>query len=471
MGLLSLLGLGAAAPAAQAATSTPYTQGGDPMAYLTQGLQQAAQGMPGYNPAPPMAAPAPQTHAYTQGGDPMAYLTQGLPGYTPPTATAPSDPTLTPTSAPDDGSGVTNVAKVPVTASKKQLPGSGYNNQEELEALRANQAASDPQLAQNPVANFMAQHGTLRSLLGTLGDAFLVQSGHQPGYQLANDRLKIARAGAGFDIDPTGAAARIAATGATGAQADAEAMYNTAQTAALHRDQQQFNQTYKTQDEDRKQQLADATVAQKDYKTAADAKSRIGAILGMAANSKDPKKWDAAIAQAKELGGKYIKDFKPDIELPGSMEEFNTGYGMTGNNVQRDLQRDRIANQVDRTKRAGIDAGIHNTDTRANATNSAYWQDLTDKETAAANGSGPPLTDGQKLDLAKFRHTAGGHAGATPPGLVVTPPGGAPSGGTPPRPVNQQDIAYLAANRNNPAIIAQFEARFGKGSSRKYLPR
>src|ERR1700761_322281 len=66
------------------------------------------------------------------------------------------------------------------------------------------------------------QHGTLRSILGHLGDAFLVGTGHQAIYQPRADRLAEGNAMAGYDQNPEAAIQRLAATGAPDAMKDAD---------------------------------------------------------------------------------------------------------------------------------------------------------------------------------------------------------------------------------------------------------
>ena len=52
--------------------------------------------------------------------------------------------------------------------------------------------------------------GTLRDVLGVLGDAFLVQSGNNPMYAPTRQRERVSDAMAGFTVDPVGASERVA---------------------------------------------------------------------------------------------------------------------------------------------------------------------------------------------------------------------------------------------------------------------
>ena len=52
--------------------------------------------------------------------------------------------------------------------------------------------------------------GTLRDVLGVLGDAFLVQSGNNPMYAPTRQRERVSDAMAGSTVDPVGASERVA---------------------------------------------------------------------------------------------------------------------------------------------------------------------------------------------------------------------------------------------------------------------
>jgi hypothetical protein len=82
------------------------------------------------------------------------------------------------------------------------------------------------------------QHGTLRNVLGALGDAFLVGSGRQPVYEPRMENQQIGQAMAGADPnDPNSmyaAAQRVAATGSPGSVQDADQMIKNTNDLALH---------------------------------------------------------------------------------------------------------------------------------------------------------------------------------------------------------------------------------------------
>ncbi|CAM6031248.1 unnamed protein product [Sphagnum compactum] len=252
---------------------------------------------------------------------------------------------ITPPSSTDP----TEVAGVTVTAPRPQQTGSspaaGYSNVDQLNAIRAasNQDVSSayPNATaagtNNPIANFMSNHGTLRSILGTLGDAFLIQAGHQPMYHDNVEQAKIAQAAAGFDTDPLGAASRVAATGAPGSLPIAQEFANQYNTQQLRKTQMDANNSYRQgmlQDRDiatqgqaniRQQQIEDRT------------RQMMGGIMQAAAATGDPKQYAAARQRALALGSGRIKDFDPDIEVPENIQDYGTGYGMTANSVARNL--------------------------------------------------------------------------------------------------------------------------------------
>lgn len=440
----SMLGLGGTITNSGAApASTPYTQGGDPMAYLMQGL-------PGYTPS---AAAAPQTPStldptYTQGGDPMAYLTQGLPGYTPSRAIPPGSPSAT---------GEDDSAPVTVNAPNYGNAGARAGIARNAKDYNLDTNGAGTGLA-NMIPDAVPGAGTLRNLLGTLGDAFLIQSGHEPAYAAQRYRQQIAQASAGFTQNPEAAVDRIAATGAPGAMTDAVNLNNATENRRIREAQIQSNTDFRNDRLSMEKQATDAKTAQEYAATEAATRSRMSAILSAGVNSRDPQKWAAAKAAAAQLGSKYIKDFKPDIELPDTPEQYNPGMGQTAVQYDRGVQRGQIADQNHRDRRAAINAGITNTNNRVSATNGAYWQSLTDAEDAATNGTGPPLTDGQKADLAKFRHTGNGKGGAVlPPSLQPKAPGGGPAtaaprptGGNAPAPANGPPAGKYLATHNYP---------------------
>lgn len=75
---------------------------------------------------------------------------------------------------------------------------------ERMAALQGGEEASAPERK-----GMFGIKGTLRDVLGTLGDAFLLQSGNKPIYAPQRERERLGDAMAGFTRDPLGAAERV----------------------------------------------------------------------------------------------------------------------------------------------------------------------------------------------------------------------------------------------------------------------
>jgi len=94
--------------------------------------------------------------------------------------------------------------------------------------------------------------GTLRDILGTVGDAYLLSNGQAPIYQPRRDQERLASAQYGFTDDPKAAAERAG-------ELDAEAgrdLWKTAETVALNRDNRQSQiEARQAQVDDRKYKM------------------------------------------------------------------------------------------------------------------------------------------------------------------------------------------------------------------------
>lgn len=354
-GLLDLLGI---TPAVADSTGAPLPPTIDPNLYAGSGASMVGgQQLPSYSVPPILQAPL------TDNGTAVPPV--------PPSAAGPAPPVSTLTT-PD----------VTVTPpAKAGNPAAGYGNLPELTAINAAAAQDNPQAANNPIGHFMQAHPTLRTMLGTLGDAFLVQSGHQPVYQPQQEAMKVARAAAGFDVDPTAAAARIAATGAPGSMQDAANMYNAANTLDLKKQMQEQNNAYRQGNLQAHQEQVDSQVAARKEQAEQRARATMGSILAAGAASKDPNAFARAQAQAKALGSRYIENFDPDLEIPTTADQFNAGMGMTASQYGRQQtsqssiqERANAASQSNATKRYGIAAGVGNNQYRVNHTDAANVQ-------------------------------------------------------------------------------------------------
>lgn len=211
---------------------------------------------------------------------------------------------------PDDPGASQNPQPVPMN----------YNNSQASDAVQAADAQDAPRGGSaNPGLYGLLpqnlQHGTLRNVLGALGDAFLVAGHQSPGYANNMARQAEGNAMAGMDVnDPNSVAAaaqRIAATGSPGAADLADKVTQQGEQAALRREYMQYNQDYREQVIGARNQnmvrqaapqmqyyLSQATDAA-DYKTRLDyIQHRVQAI-------------DPSLDAAAELGVPSADDWKP----------------------------------------------------------------------------------------------------------------------------------------------------------------
>lgn len=342
---------------------------------------------------------------------------------------------------------------VSVTATRPRpnaVPAGGYNNTPELQAISGVEN-SYPQGQQGPgqgthlgltnmIPDAMPGAGTLRNLLGTLGDAFLISSGHQPIHQQQLDRRQIANAAAGFDTDPSGAASRIAATGAPGSMADAQSMYNEAETAKLRQAQQQSNDDYRQSNIDLRKQSIDSQTAQRQAMMEDRTRQAMGGVLQAAAATGDQTKYDAARQRAIALGKSRIKDFDPDTEVPANIAEYGGGYGMSAGQVARQAtsnasidERATAADQRDTTTRRGQDMSYGANKARVGATYAGQANSQAGQVAALVKkqNAGVPLTPAEQAVFTHGTHVGSGAAGGglhLPPGLM---PAGAASQAAP----------------------------------------
>lgn len=276
------------------------------------------------------------------------------------------------------------------------------------------------------------QHGTLRSILGSLGDAFLVHGGMQPEYKPRQDALAEGNALAGMDMtDPASVQAavqRLAATGAPGAMEMADRVQTQANSAALQRQmQEQTNFWRQSQSNDRNQNILarQAPGAQGMVSAAtnqADYASRY-ALLDKRAKMVDPTA-DASSAYA--------------IPLPEDWSQ-TPGYGLTSN--QQQIASDKAAGRTATTANTGtraaatiraaqIGAAGRTTDTNLSnqrPSQTTFEQELVNKKNLADAGKGPALTPAEQLVFNHMTQVGKGGGGAKlPAGLN---PGGGGGGG------------------------------------------
>jgi hypothetical protein len=246
-----------------------------------------------------------------------------------------------------------------------------YNNSDASQALNAGVNADQPRggMANPGVYGLLPpslQHGTLRNVLGALGDAFLVGSGRQPAYEERMQRQEVGNAMAGMNPeDPASVAAaaqRVAATGAAGSDQVADQMIKNSNDAALRRATLEQNNWYRQNViQDRQNYHADQSLQR-----------MTPYIGGMVAGAHDLPSYTSAYNRAEAIAQRIGPDYHasdfglvdPKDWTPGS----TSTVGMTGNNVQTssDRQRgqnitqsDNAATNAARIRAAQIAAGGH----------------------------------------------------------------------------------------------------------------
>lgn len=290
------------------------------------------------------------------------------------------------------------------------------------------------------------QHGTLRNMLGALGDAFLVGGGGQAQYGPRMQRQEIGQAMAGYDpTNPQAAQAaiqRIAATGAAGSPEMADKLEQNFQSAQLRA--QLMQQTIQSRNNNLLNRMN--PVAQVD--------------LAQATSPED-------YANRLDRWNKRLKTIDPSLDAVGAFgvpDQYAPGAlsatsGMTSNQViqhgdrqsQQDTsRRNTDINAASRVQAAGIGANSRNYNTDVNAdksTSSSILQGLIDKQ-----NKGETLTPAEQ---ATFDHmTQVNKKGRSLPAGLITPGGG--SGGKPVP--TASDHAYARAH---PEARAAFQAHFG----------
>jgi len=239
------------------------------------------------------------------------------------------------------------------------------------------------------------QHGTLRNVLGALGDAFLVGSGRDAVYRPRMERQQIANAMAGFETNPAMAASRIAGTAAPGASDIAQKMFDQANNVELRKTQQESNNLYRqSMNEDRQARSDDRR------------RGIIGGLLQAAAATGDPKKYEAARTRALQMADGTGID---PAELPESLQDYTGAYGATTGQVMRNQvgnasieERRQAAQQThqDRIRGQNIQAakGSHQ-----QMTATTYLHQL-----AAKQDSGQKLTPAEQQVWNKYTATKSG---------------------------------------------------------------
>lgn len=215
-------------------------------------------------------------------------LTQNQAG-TAPETTSIAAPTLAPAD-PNQGPDITVNANKTPAASAEQDPNAPPLYLGNKDAILERQAVQDQNDklkdsdGKSVHHGMFGVHGTLRDVLGTLGDAFLVNSGHSAIYAPTRDKEQISDAMAGFTQNPDAAAERLTANSPADAMAIAK--------------QQQTNQIAQI-NAARAQQAAAALAADRNAKATMSFAKYAGNM--MAGTKGDPTKQAAAIGMLTKL--------------------------------------------------------------------------------------------------------------------------------------------------------------------------
>lgn len=318
-----------------------------------------------------------------------------------------------------------------------------YNNQPEQQMAAMGQA-------QNPTHTGMfGVKGSLRNILGVLGDAMLIQSGHNPMYRPEMQGEKVSDAMTGFQAAPMAAAGRLAAV--PGASSEALQLYQDATQDSLRKQVQEQNNAYRQSQMTARQDASDSRL-----------RSGIGGILTAAATPDpktgqvDPKVWAQARATALRLGGK-VSDFD-ESEIPDTPDQYNAGYGQTARQVQQgNISGQSIQERA--TSAANAQTGQNQRTAATIAGANGRVQPTTSAIESGAfqaydqtNGDVTKLTPSQRLVINRYQNGVTKTPRALPAGLSVTPP----SGGRPTP--TASDLAYVKAH---PEQAANFKAHFG----------
>lgn len=162
--------------------------------------------------------------------------------FTPITATSATQSDASQSAPVDDNTDVDAI-----TATAKKLP--NYDNSKDLSAIQAvtqqyKQLQDSPNNPAYPT--MLGTHGTLRNVLGHIGDAMLVAGGRNPQWVPAQQRYSEAQAMAGFQNDPKTAAGRVAALGTPNSAEFADKLYGQGVSQDIHLDQLHNLQQYRT---------------------------------------------------------------------------------------------------------------------------------------------------------------------------------------------------------------------------------
>lgn len=339
--------------------------------------------------------------------DYLSMLLSGLGGgqqAAPPTP--PQPPTVDVSGKPIDPNATTEVAPIEVTAPAKPPPAAPpiqYDNSKDAAAVQQSLANAPP--LQGGSANpglwgllpQNVQHGTLRNVLGALGDGFLMHEGQRPAYSDRMNNQEIGRAMAGYANNPQAAIERVATTGANGSVEMADKMENNLQNLQIRQQVAQQNNSYRQ-----------AMMASRNDSII---QRMAPMVAGWAQNAKTPADYAAAYARADAAAKKISPDagaedfgyVDPADWKPGAM----TGVGATTGQIQRNVtSQQSIAERAQGSRWAHQDRqdGL-----RARPQQITNAQMVSDSFARIQKGTG---TDSDKAIVNRYLHgTKGGGSG------------------------------------------------------------
>lgn len=236
------------------------------------------------------------------------------------------------------------------TLQAPQSPSLNYDNSQSASAVNAANTTDQNQRNTSLYGVLPAglRHGTLGSILGTLGDAFLTGSNRQPQYQPRMDRQAIGDAMAGMDMnDPASVQAavqRVAATGAPEAADIADKIQTQAENMQMRKAQMDYNNLQRQQ----MNQIRFNGLYGNIGKAASG-------MLSTATAANYPQLYAALDDRIKHIDPNESAATALNIPMPQDFQEGSlSGYGMTGQNVQQ--SKDRAAQRGQSQTNAEIGA-------------------------------------------------------------------------------------------------------------------
>lgn len=394
-----------------------------------------------------------QDNPIIEGGPPVNANVQGLTSFNPPPMDTPEQ-----TSAP-----------------RSPSPPMNYDNSEAQSALmdvvrgmKPDGGSANPGIYGLLPKNL--QHGTLRNVLGALGDAFLVQSDHPATYAPHMQRQQIGLAMAGLDPnDPQSVQAaiqRVAATGAPDSIELADKMQKNFSDTEVKKQAAASNQLYRQSMTESRQDMA--------------LQRMIPNIGAMVRNTKTKDQYTAAFQRAEAIAQRIGPDYHATdfglVEPENWTQDNSQTAGLTSNNLltseDKGKQRRTSERGQDLNYRGRVDAASVGAQGRiastgisvGKSTDATILQGLIDKQ----NG-GEELTPAEQYTFNHMTQVA--HRPRVLPNAVKPKASGGEPASAPgsARVVTNGDVALLKQHINNPKAKAQFDDYFGKGAAAKYL--